>query len=617
MATIYANSLATGLNDGSSWDNGYTDLADAIAAMRSGDRLLTNSTRAVPFSYVAITDLQVWQWYGDRGPSAETWIFGGLLSNSWVDAGGGVFSLAGFSAEPYKVSYNHRQDSGGAATGCTYDANKTRAVERLGFTVAECEVWLGMLTKTAGTQTAPGVGEYGYAAGTLYVNPAGSPTLAQIKALTYYSNPAFEHLVYITDSSDFVIRGVKTYWSPVANGNEGYGIRPDNCHDFTIEDCQVHACGYHGIGPAGGYSGNVGGYNGTVRRCLVNTITGDEFATKTLNGVVFFQHSAPTQWGGNVGDRTLVICAPQFKDDGTPTVTGFSATPYLSHATTGSSYTGVLWKDCVGIDFADEVATKTGVANSAIGCFATHANYPTATPTDPTTYAVRVVRCIGIGRMALQRNSPIFYDRYLLDRSGAGTTAVAFHSGTGVSNTVYLKDCTILTGLYPGASVGFFDNFAVDDFLILYGRRTRVLIETTVAKSALFTQAADDATVDNVLLLGGDYDSNGAATHAIARAANATIYNNNVRSVQSGGINRFGASLEGFLYHSNTGAVPTPQSFAWEQANITGASTDQSGLDLGWGTTATAKRDYLRDQWYRENPISYRATLGANRKAAR
>ena len=143
-------------------------------------------------------------------------------------------------------------------------------------------------------------------------------------------------------------------------------------------------------------------------------------------------------------------------------------------------------------------------------------------------------------------------------------------------------------------------------------------MQLTTAKSGFLGQSSDDATDDNFHMLGADWDSTGAVTHAIIKAGSGTIYDNNFRAVRSGGANRFGSGLEGFAYYSNTGGVPTPRDFSWERSNIASASTDEGPVTLGWGATAAAKAEFLRAQWMKENPPprSYNPTgLGSRERS--
>lgn len=94
MATIYADTTATGANDGSSWADAYTTLQTAVDALTEGDTLYANAPEGTPFRPALRSampdDVTI---YTSRGSNGETWI-NNLYTASWTDAGGGVWSLA-------------------------------------------------------------------------------------------------------------------------------------------------------------------------------------------------------------------------------------------------------------------------------------------------------------------------------------------------------------------------------------------------------------------------------------------------------------------------------------------------------------------------------------------
>ena len=410
--------------------------------------------------------------------------------------------------------------------------------------------------------------------------------------------------VQMTDCDNTRVEGVTGFWYPVANGNDGYIFRGDNCTNMEFTRCMAIAGGWHSIGFAGGYGGNVGNYDCRITNCFATCGTGDDTggAGWTINPYVFYQHSSPTRWGNNVGARNVALIYPRLKNTGAPMPASWLAIPFLSHSTAGTSYTNVDWTDCVSVDFTDQLVTKHSLSMTLVGSYLQHANGPTPTGNTPSTYPVRVKRCMFVGRFVPDKTANVYYESCLLDRSGNGTTALGAATGVSFSPFFYFNNCTFLTGNYIGTSTAFFNNLDSGDFLYITGDKTRILIQCTVAKSSFIIQASDTGTTDNIYLMAGDWDSDGNTTHTPIRAANGTIYTNNIRDVQSGGANRFGNGLEGMLYHSNTGGVPTPQDITWWKANITGASSDQGLINLNWGSTAAEKANYLRTQWFRENP---------------
>lgn len=606
VAIIYASSIATGPNNGTSWANAYTNLQTAINAMSAGDWLYTNAPWATPFKATfTVTGKHGSRIIGDQGPSGRTVVSGAMVSASWVDAGGGVFSLGGFAAEPVHLAYDFKQDDYlGTVTGCTITPQIAAYVARLGWHPSKARAWFGFLKKTAGTQSAPGEGEYGYSAGTVFVNPPGSPTLATMQPLTYFTTPTIGQLFDVSDCNGFKIEGMTCFWSPQTAGNNGYGISASNCVNSEIARCEFIASGWHPAGFQGGYTGNVGNYDCRMSDCLANGCTGDEIGNAGQNTFVFYQHDNPTRWGNNVGIRLIGICNPRLLTTGRPAYDGFRANPFLSHSLSGTSYTGVAWIDCLGIDFSAQLIAKHGITNAAIGSFILHSQGPEpGNALDGTTFPVTARRCACVGLMALTSSRVAYWDP-LIDRDGCGTTAGTPMAFNTTSVKFFGSNVHMITG---NMTDSYFAQVGSDDVFVLTGERNRILDQGTVARKAFLLQASDTGTADNVFITNLDLDAAGGTNRSVLLAG-GTIYTNNFRDVFSGGGNRFGNALEGTLQHTNPGNAP--QNMAAWQALINGGSADVGLVDLGWGATGAEKADFIRAQWMRQNPPP-RAYMGA------
>lgn len=597
MANIYANSLATGADDGTSWDDAYTDLQDAIDAMSPGDVLYTNATFASPFrGGYEVDGKHGSRIIGDQGPHGQTVVTGATVSSDWVDAGGGVFSLSGFSAEPVRVAYDFKQDDdAGTVTGCVITPAIAAYVARLGWSPSKARAWYGFMVKTSGTQTAPGNGEYGYSGGVLYVNPPGSPNLATMEPLTFYTSPTIGQLIDVVNCDHFRIDGFTLFWSPQTSGNNGYGISAANCVGSEISRCEFIANGWHCAGFQGGFTDNIGNYDCVMSDCLANGCTGDE-VTSGQNPFVFYQHENPVKWGNNHGIRLVAICNPRLLTTGAPSYSSFRANPFLSHSVSGTSYENINWIDCVGIDFADQLITKHSITNTGVGFFILHAQGPEPSdPLDGSTYPVHSRRCVCVGRMALTSSRVAYWD-LMIDRDGSGTTAITPMAFNTAAIYMWFSGLHMLTG---NMATSYFAEVGDNDVIVLTGARNRILDQGTVARKAFILQASDTGTADNIYIGNTDVDAQGGTTRSVLLAG-GTIYTNNFRDAVSRGGNRFGNGLEGTLQHTNAGNAP--QNMAAWQSLISGGSSDEGLVDLGWGSTADAKANAVRMHWMKKCP---------------
>jgi hypothetical protein len=600
MAIIYASSTAAGSNNGTSWTNAYTNLQTAITAMAAGDVLYTNAPFSSPFrttTTFSVTGKDGCRIIGDKGPNGATYVTSAAVSASWVDAGGGIFSLSGFAGEPPHVAYDFKQDDYlGTVTGVVIDQKVAAYAARLGWHPSVLRAWYGFMPKTSGTQTAPGEGEYGYSAGVLYVNPPGAPNLATMQPLTWYAPSTAGQVFDVADCDHFRIEGMTPFWSPQTTGNNGYGISCGNCTDAEIARCLFIANGWHSAGFQGGYGGNVGNYDCRISDCLANGCTGDESGSSGQNPFVFYQHSAPTRWGNNTGARLVAICNPRLRTTGRPTYNGFRANPFLSHSVSGTSYENINWIDCVGYDFADPLITKHTITNTNVGSFILHSQGPEpSNALDGTTYPVKCKRCVCYGRMLLTSSRVACWD-LLVDRSGHGTSSINGITFNTTSVKMWFSNLHLLTG---NMADSYFTQVGSDDSIVFTGDRNRVLDEGTVNRKAFLLQASDTGTTDNVYMTNMDIDAAGGTNRSVLLAG-GTIYTNNFRDVFSGGGNRFGSSLEGTLQHTNPGNAP--QNMAAWQSLINGGSADTGLTSLGWGSTAAEKAEYVRSQWMRLCP---------------
>ncbi len=119
----YADALATGTADGSSWVNAFTSLQQAADALAPRDTLHTRGTffETVTISTESVTIL------GDSDPTKPTWIRGDRYGSpeKWTPAGPeGVYvyqdvsQLIGSTLKPGSVVYDYKRDTlTGSVTG--------------------------------------------------------------------------------------------------------------------------------------------------------------------------------------------------------------------------------------------------------------------------------------------------------------------------------------------------------------------------------------------------------------------------------------------------------------------------------------------------------------------
>lgn len=237
----------------------------------------------------------------------------------------------------------------------------------------------------------------------------------------------------------------------------------------------------------------------------------------------------------------------------------------------------------------------------AFGGFYLASHTTTATGTDFSTYPVRMTRCISYGRTLPYQSSQVSFDRMLIDRSDV-TSTNEYHVNSAAAN-IYLKECTVLCG---GVSNALINAISDTDKIVFDGGR--YLITSSALRTGLVLMW-DYNNTDSVIFKNGvEIDGNDANEQVVAIANAPANYTIGPTDMSSDGTLRFGNGLEaggvtaGFWRHNNASIASQPLTY-W-QANVTGASTDQGGLNLGWGATAAEKKHWLIKKWFEENPSS-------------
>lgn len=403
-AVRYADARAAGNGSGTSWQNAHTTLAAAVAALNKGDTLYT---RGDFYEAFAASSLDNVTWIGNSHVR-QTRIFGlrAILSTDLTDETGGVFSFA-LAASPATVTYGYRQDTtGGTVTGIELGGTEiATAFAMAGMDVPEIPgAWYGHLVEETVSPTAPGDGEWGYSAGDVYVNPAGSPTAAQIAEAMRYGVTTSG--VALTNCDRWTIRGVYC----IAHGAEAEGRGSfyfSGCRFITLEDCVSVDAGYRAFNFAGD-TGTDAPVGHILRRCVA---MGDSMPNKPSNDtnfpLVFYNGSGSPTSGVRTEDVTI-LAYPWLGTTGAPTYTGYKFGGLYSHDGGGAA-TGM--GDMEHTRLAILTMSQKLNAKHTLGMLwdTTAAAIPIAdaatfTATIPDTYPIRIRRGVIYGEAGNLQN---------------------------------------------------------------------------------------------------------------------------------------------------------------------------------------------------------------------
>lgn len=548
---VYADPAASGNNDGTSWDDAYTDLQEAIDALEVGQTLYTNSTRALPF-YGAF-DLNSFSGKAivvDQGSEGETW-FSDAYKGSWTDAGGGIFTIA-LAAKPAYVVFDFKQDDEtGTVTGIdmtrsSWDALRTKVKASGHWTDADLNPWYGFLTENTSTPTSPGSDEWGYSGGTLYINPSGSPTLSNVNNLAEWIEGTKNALESF--SSNWSVTGrLIGYLYPHSASNTGYIVKGNGSSNVTIDGVLAICSGYHACGMAG-----VGGGGGhTLQNCLAN-------GTETGNPFVFYSDTELVDTG-NVGTNLSYVHYPLLRRDGRAlkdTTIPLGRVCY-SHSSGAEVYSGIAYSNIYLFDAMNDILRADGSAfpsKRAGGGLVGASNVGTiADKTDFDSFGVQCINSHGVGFNAIPSEN-VAFDNCVFDRTGAGfTTDYAML----VIGHHHIQSCEIMTGESDLKFWHGFDGseeFFMDD--------TTILMQMTVSgRPGLFGVTGTGA---RITITNNDVNADGGSTaYCIMNHGAVGIWGVEASIVTSSG-NTF--NLPNSIQHSNQGV--TARDAAYWIANI-------------------------------------------------
>ena len=453
MTDIYIDSTVGSSGDGSTWAQAFKTIAEATIV--NGDTVYLNAPQAMPLrESVALSGLQDVQFRCDQGSNGEAWITDGRKSNSWIDAGGGIFTLA-LAAKPTHVVYDFKQDDQvGTKTGCDFTSPRIQqAIQRFGLTTRESQLYpfYGFLRENTGTPTTPAVGEWGYSAGTLYVNPAASVTLQDVKDLCEYTPGGVSAAILFTNATNCqVLTGLVGRLFPDQMSNGGYIVRFDGAgagDGNQIVGCRAYASGWHSFGHVSDADDGR-----LIQDCISVGCTGDELGSASQDPVA---ETVAVNNTYNHNVRNFVtIGVPRFDTAGVPVKLSNVPSLGISHTQgAGTQYDGLHYDNCLYIDFHSQIEAKHSLgAMSTTNGQVSHGGG--TLPTDPTDFAQYRNTCTNswfLGR-CIHTMSPVGYRYCLMDRTVGGEDPL---DGRAVNQTkpyAPFFDCAIFTGAYKWSS---------------------------------------------------------------------------------------------------------------------------------------------------------------------
>ncbi len=580
MTTYHLAPAFTSAMAGTEWErNFYTDAASIDALLADGDTVKIDAPEDNPWlvqlDFTNTAGLNV---ICNAGPSGKTCMTDGRTSQAWTGASA-PFVLA-LAAKPTYVSNNYRRDTiDGAETGWNYSATELDDLFQWGIPQAWACAPLGWMLEDTSTPTTPAVGRWGWLGGNLYVNPLGSPSLADVKAnVRYY--PGSRYGILYSNCDYLNHRGMVDAWGlPHGIGQYGAAVRSDGMTGGTIADVWAADTGWHAVTIAGAG----GGINNTIVKCRAIGGSGDSGAAISgprlgeVNPFVIYQPVGESEYGGHRGGNLVHLMSPMFLDSGAPVSNNFAPRVVQTHSDSGTAFVGtsspyaVEWDAIFGLEMSDRLQTRHSITISGRATLATHANGAIGDTTDPSTYPAKVTRGYLKGRGRIQFNGAVWYEECFHNGTGAGGVGDASHGGASGAFAIAYTDGWLIPGNHAEE---FLDNMDANDMIVLL--ENKIFLVNAVNRSGLIGQALDVAATYNLRLRGNQIESNGLNTHCFVRASNATIYTNNLRSTLSLGGNVIGTAMEGTGGHSNPGVAPwdTDDTVTLWAARITGAGTD-------------------------------------------
>lgn len=559
MATIYATTTASGNNDGTSWEDAYTDLQVALGELQDGDTLLTDTPMDQPFrGGFVVSGRNNLTIRFDQGPNGLTHVTNRIQA-AWANEGGGVWSIP-LSAEPSGVTYDFRpDDERGTVSGVDlHDPDMLAAIaayaKRRPLRLSDCRAWYGFLRKAASPTTTPSPGEWSHTGGNLYARPIDAITQSEANTLLCYQ-PGTPHGIEISQSSDSVLEGEVWATCYPGNGdNGGYGLVGRSCERTIIRDVRAVACGHHSVG-----FNAAGGDANTLMDCLAvgQRPTG---TSQLANPFVHYTDGTST---GHRGVGIAAVFSWQLDQGGRPIHVEALNQTLLSHSS-GANTIDVTWSGVGHFDFTDLIEAKHGISLAGAGQVGSAGD--AIEPTDETVLGD--YSCVAEGVEAVGRSacpgSNLVLSGGTLNRTGdhGGLSGYAVSGTIGSPGRMLMRGMKIVTG---GGSTWW--AAASDDGLMILEDCTIVV---DGEQTAVFRTGA--TTPGKLILRNTTWSRTpNAGCLCIMQAGSPTIYNNGFPGFASDGRNIIDTSFSRLIRHNGNGA--DRDAAYWQ--GLSGASSDR------------------------------------------